>query len=98
MFAKISEQVMRRIRWVLMIAWLILILSLFWDPVSHILTAPSSNWSPLRINHHDYHCPLIADGSSGIDWGNHAPGTADPRCPKIQNHWVVERWLPDTSW
>ncbi|MGB7440685.1 MAG: 4Fe-4S binding protein [Coleofasciculaceae cyanobacterium] len=42
MFAKIPEKYMHLVRWVLVISWLGLILSLFYDPISVYLTDPSS--------------------------------------------------------
>lgn len=48
MLSKISEQRMHVVRWVLVIGWGLLILSLFYDPVSHILTDPANSWSLLR--------------------------------------------------
>ena len=48
MLAKISEQRMHVVRWVLVIGWGILILSLFYDPISHVLTDPTNSWSPLK--------------------------------------------------
>ena len=50
MFHQIPEQKMHLVRWFLAIAWLVLILSLFWDPVSIILTNPSNQWSPYALN------------------------------------------------
>ncbi|MCJ8283806.1 MAG: hypothetical protein MJK14_29570 [Rivularia sp. ALOHA_DT_140] len=38
-------------RWILVIAWLILTISLFKDPISHILTDPKNLLSPLRDSH-----------------------------------------------
>lgn len=43
MFSKIPERYMHRVRWGLTIAWLGLILSLFYDPISSYLTEPG-NW------------------------------------------------------
>jgi hypothetical protein len=50
MFAKIPEQQMHRIRWVLTSGWLVLIVSLFYDPLSPWLTSPTNWLSPLRID------------------------------------------------
>lgn len=47
---KISEKKVRVVRWILVISWLILIASLFYDPISSYLTAPNSKWSPLSIS------------------------------------------------
>lgn len=41
MFAKISEKYMHLTRWGLTIGWLILIVSLFYDPISAQLTEPN---------------------------------------------------------
>ena len=43
---QISEQKMHLIRWVLVIGWLILIISLFYDPISHHLSDPNNSFSP----------------------------------------------------
>jgi hypothetical protein len=53
MFSRISEQRMHRVRWVLTCAWLILIASLFYDPVSPMITAPDRYLSPFRIKPED---------------------------------------------
>lgn len=50
MFSQIPERQMHSIRWVLTIGWLLLIFSLFYDPISPLLTVPNNTWSPLRIN------------------------------------------------
>lgn len=50
MFAQIAERRMHLIRWVLTVSWLVLIASLFYDPLSPWLTQPGNPWSPLRIN------------------------------------------------
>ncbi|MEO1182311.1 MAG: hypothetical protein AAFX51_16020, partial [Cyanobacteria bacterium J06636_28] len=47
MLSKISEQRMHVVRWVLVIGWGLLILSLFYDPISHGLTDPANGWSLL---------------------------------------------------
>lgn len=57
MLTHLSERVMHRVRWFLTIGWLILILSLFHDPVSIWLTDPNSTWSFLRVN--PAHCHRI---------------------------------------
>jgi hypothetical protein len=53
MFSRISEQQMHRVRWVLTCAWLLLIASLFYDPVSPLITSPDQYWSPFRIKPED---------------------------------------------
>src|SRR4028119_1905005 len=50
MFGKIPERRMHLVRWVLTSSWLLLIFSLFYDPISPWLTDPRNSWSPLRIN------------------------------------------------
>ena len=50
MFAQIPERSMHYLRWVLTIAWLILIFSLFFDPISAKLTDPNNLSSPLRVD------------------------------------------------
>lgn len=53
MFSRISEQQMHLVRWVLTCAWLLLIASLFYDPLSPLITAPNQYWSPFRIKPED---------------------------------------------
>jgi hypothetical protein len=49
MLNKVTEQKAHGIRYALMVGWLLLILSLFFDPVSAYLTDPNSNFpSPLK--------------------------------------------------
>ena len=48
MLSKVSEKRMHAVRWVLVIGWLLLIFSLFYDPITHHLTDPSNLLSPLR--------------------------------------------------
>ena len=50
MLSKIPEEQMHRIRWILTCGWLILIFSLFYDPISPWMTQPNNTLSPLRIN------------------------------------------------
>jgi len=49
MFAQIPERRMHWIRWVLTTGWVLLILSLFYDPWTAALTEPDHPWSPLRL-------------------------------------------------
>ncbi|NJK58061.1 MAG: 4Fe-4S binding protein [Pleurocapsa sp. SU_5_0] len=49
MLNKITEQKAHKIRYVLVVGWLLLIVSLFFDPVSQYLTDPNTNFfSPLK--------------------------------------------------
>lgn len=48
MLSQVSEQKMHMVRGVLAIGWLLLILSLFYDPISHHLTDPDNFLSPFR--------------------------------------------------
>ena len=50
MLAKVSESRVHQIRWILTIGWLILILSLFYDPFSSWFTVPNNSYSPLSID------------------------------------------------
>lgn len=50
MFNKTAEKTMHSVRWILTVGWLFLILSLFYDPVSPLLTSPDNLISPLRVN------------------------------------------------
>lgn len=49
MFARIAERHMHKIRWILTLAWLAIIASLFFDPWTPSLTQPQHPWSPLRL-------------------------------------------------
>lgn len=50
MLANISERKIHQLRWVLSIGWLILIFSLFYDPLTPWLTYPDNTLSPLKLN------------------------------------------------
>ncbi|MGK7954712.1 MAG: cyclic nucleotide-binding domain-containing protein [Crocosphaera sp.] len=50
MLANIPEKVMHRVRWILASGWLVLIFSLFFDPISPWLTSPDTTWSPFKLN------------------------------------------------
>jgi CRP-like cAMP-binding protein len=50
MFGQIAERRMHVVRWILTTSWLVLIASLFYDPLSPWLTQPDNLWSPLRID------------------------------------------------
>jgi CRP-like cAMP-binding protein len=49
MFAKLPEHKMHWVRWILTIAWLLTIASLFYDPWTSALTEPNHPWSPLQL-------------------------------------------------
>ncbi len=49
MFSQLSERRMHVVRWILTIAWLVMIASLFYDPWTPALTEPNHPWSPLRL-------------------------------------------------
>jgi 4Fe-4S binding domain len=57
MFSTVSETRMHQLRFSITIAWLLLIASLFYDPVSLWLTDPQNLLSPLRI--HPEVCVLV---------------------------------------
>jgi CRP-like cAMP-binding protein len=50
MFAQIPERRMHLVRWILTIAWLLIIASLFYDPWTPGLTQSNHPWSPLRLS------------------------------------------------
>ncbi|WP_373479191.1 cyclic nucleotide-binding domain-containing protein [Geminocystis sp.] len=50
MFNKTPEKTMHSVRWTLTIAWFLIILSLFYDPISPLLTSPDNLASPLKVN------------------------------------------------
>lgn len=47
---QVSERRMQVIRWVLTVAWLVTIGSLFWDPISVFLTGPNNGLSPFPFD------------------------------------------------
>ncbi len=50
MFHRVPERWMHRIRWGLTVGWLLLIVSLFFDPITPWLTQAHWAWSPWRID------------------------------------------------
>ncbi len=50
MFDTLSEQQLHRIRFLLAVGWLLLIASLFYDPLSPWLTDPNNTLSPFHVN------------------------------------------------
>lgn len=50
MLNKVAEQKIHTLRYVLVVGWLLLILSLFYEPISQYLTEPNSN----LFNNHLY--------------------------------------------
>lgn len=49
MLVQLPESRMHWVRWVLTVAWLLVIVSLFYDPWTPALTEPNHPWSPLRL-------------------------------------------------
>jgi Cyclic nucleotide-binding domain/4Fe-4S binding domain len=49
MFSQLPERQIHVVRWTLTIAWLAIIVSLFYDPWTPGLTEPNHPWSPLRL-------------------------------------------------
>ena len=56
MFSQVSESTLHRIRWVLLVGWLLLIASFFYDPFSSYLTEPNVSWSLFHL-YPDYFDP-----------------------------------------
>ena len=54
MISQVSEKKMHLVRWILAIGWLTLILSLFYDPISSLLTEPTNLISPFRLHPEKY--------------------------------------------
>ncbi|SCY90460.1 FHA domain-containing protein [Rhizobium sp. NFACC06-2] len=52
MFSRVSERRMLSVRSLLLVGWLVLIASLFWDPFSITLTEPDKLDSPFRVDDH----------------------------------------------
>jgi len=50
MINRVSEKKMHSVKWLLAVGWLILILSLFYDPITPQLTDPNNLASPFRLN------------------------------------------------
>lgn len=50
MLHQVPEQTMHRVRWLLTLGWLLLIASLFYDPITPAFTAPENLASPFHVN------------------------------------------------
>ncbi len=50
MLHQVSEKTMHRVRWLLATGWLLLIASLFYDPITIAWTQPNNLSSPFRVN------------------------------------------------
>ena len=84
MLSTISEKKLHAVRWVIFLAWALLIVSLFYDPFSAVLTSPNTHWSPLADNMIDQilcvkvqnHCVVLAPYAIGtkVFWGMVIPG------------------------
>jgi FHA domain/Cyclic nucleotide-binding domain len=57
MLTQLTEKKMHLLRWILVVGWLVLVLSAFYDPISLKLTDAASLWSPFRI--HLDRCVLV---------------------------------------
>ena len=101
MFGRLSERTIRLVRWGLVGGWLLLIVSLVFDPFTARLTDPNAAFSPFRINRaasaalasDRYRCP-VADRRGTVDWVGLAPGTCDPRCARVRSHCLIQRPYP----
>ncbi|MEN9251997.1 MAG: cyclic nucleotide-binding domain-containing protein [Thermostichales cyanobacterium HHBFW_bins_127] len=60
-----SERFFHRLRWGLTLAWLLLLASLLWDPITPHLTAADATWSPLRWD--PERCILVQGQCLGVD-------------------------------
>lgn len=49
-FNQVTEGRMHAVRWVLTLGWLLLIFSLFYDPISSYFTQPENTWSPFALD------------------------------------------------
>ena len=49
MLSQLPERKMHQVRWLLVMGWIVLIVSLFYDPISSILTDPNNTFSPFRL-------------------------------------------------
>ncbi len=91
MLARLPEKKMHLIKWLLAIGWLTLITSLFFDPISPLLTDPNNLASPFRL-------PKPSDlvespvPSLGVSWQSFTRFTADPStCVMVQGKCVEEQ-------
>lgn len=50
MLHKVPEKTMHRVRWLLTLGWLLLIASLFYDPITPAFTDPTNLTSPFHVN------------------------------------------------
>ncbi|MBI4815810.1 MAG: cyclic nucleotide-binding domain-containing protein [Deltaproteobacteria bacterium] len=103
MFGRLSERAVAVIRWVLVSAWIVLIISLFYDPLSPSLTRPDNLSSPFRLNPAESHgagraamdwaCPIWVKegGGARIDWKGSRDGECDPRCTRVQGRCLIEQ-------
>lgn len=64
MFARLSETRMHWIRWILTIAWILIIASLFYDPWTSAFTEPTHSWSPLRLPDTCVHAREVFSGAT----------------------------------
>lgn len=91
MLNKLPEKQMHLIKYLLALGWLTLICSLFYDPISPLLTDPANLSSPFRLPPIDQ---LIDQSvpSLGVDWQSFQRFTADPNiCVQIQGKCIPEQ-------
>lgn len=62
MLSNVSEKKLHIVRWIIFLAWALLIVSLFYDPISAGLTHPEHHWSPLA----DHTIAIAQDSSQCI--------------------------------
>lgn len=99
MFANISERWILVLRWGLVLGWIVLIASLFYDPYTAQFTEETSS-GPLRLNKaasliggDRFICPT-KDAGGVINWHGLEEGTCDSRCPRVRDRCLVQEPYP----
>lgn len=58
MLSKVPEKTMHYVRWLLTIGWIVLIVSMFYDPITPVFTQPDALGSPFRLDPETYLDPI----------------------------------------
>jgi hypothetical protein len=73
MFAKAPERRMVSVRMFLFVAWIVLIVSLFWDPVTPALTQPDSG-TPFALSNKEVRVQGSCSNKSPMQWARACSG------------------------